>query len=322
MTTLRIPLLAVAAALAAFSAQAAGAGFAFKDTPGDHLDVLLDGRPVARYMYAFDRSSPERFHETYKPYLHVLEPDTGRPITKGPGGLYSHHRGIFVGFKVNVAGEGTYDFWHIARDLNYAKKNLRKPVHLMLHRGFLERRAEADRALLAVRIDWVDPKGETLVEERRTMAFTRAPAPAIVRIELTSDLTAVAGDTRFGGDPEHAGCQFRPSNEVAKNKSARYLFPDETITSANVKRHRDLPWAALTFTLGARTYSVLHMNDPGNPKGTVYSAYRDYGRFGAFPTFEVRKGASRRLRYGFIIWKDRLPDRPSLERFYATFAGR
>ena len=45
---------------------------AFKGTPGKHLDVLLDGKVAARYMYEHDTSAKERAYETYKPYLHVI----------------------------------------------------------------------------------------------------------------------------------------------------------------------------------------------------------------------------------------------------------
>ncbi len=315
-------LVAAALVLTLGWTAAAQATFTFKDTPGDHMDVLLEGKPVARYMYAFDQSSPERLHETYKPYLHVLEPDTARPITKGAGGKFSHHRGIFVGFKINVAGKGKYDFWHIARDLPYAKKHVGKPIHLMRHREFVRREAGADQASLTALIEWLDPDGHPLVEERRTMTFSRAPAPAIVRIEVATTLKAVAGDTAFGGDPEHAGCQYRPHNDVAENKSAKYVFPKERINSGNVKKERDLPWAALTYTLRGRTYAVQHMNHPSNPKGTRYSAYRDYGRFGAFPTFEVPKGGTQRLRYALILWKKTLPPRRTLQQYYEVFAGK
>ena len=82
--------------------------FTLRDEPGDHVDVLRDGDPVARYMYAYDPTA-EGAHETAKPYLHVVDPSTGKPITKGPGGKYTHHRGIFIGWKqFGVDGE-TYE---------------------------------------------------------------------------------------------------------------------------------------------------------------------------------------------------------------------
>jgi hypothetical protein len=47
----------------------AATGFGLKDQPGQYLDILLDGRKVGRYMYAYDNSTPDRLHETYKPYV-------------------------------------------------------------------------------------------------------------------------------------------------------------------------------------------------------------------------------------------------------------
>src|SRR5438270_638518 len=56
---------ALAVAIIALSAPARAAeGFAFQDTPGDHLDVLLDGKIVARYMYAYDKSTKEKLDLT------------------------------------------------------------------------------------------------------------------------------------------------------------------------------------------------------------------------------------------------------------------
>ena len=69
-----------------------------RDEPGKHLDFLRDGKPLVRYMYAFDDSSEDARHQTYKPYHHVFDPAGENTITKGPGGQYTHHRGIFIGF--------------------------------------------------------------------------------------------------------------------------------------------------------------------------------------------------------------------------------
>ena len=67
----------------------------FKDTEGKYLDVVSDGKVVVRYMYEHDTSTKETHHETYKPYLHVFNAEGKKPITKGPGGKFTHHRGIF-----------------------------------------------------------------------------------------------------------------------------------------------------------------------------------------------------------------------------------
>ena len=167
--TLRLFVTALAGVCLAsvLSAPAGAAGFGFKDTRGQYLDVTLDGRVVARWMYAYDKSTPERLHETYKPYLHIFNAEGTKPITKGAGGHYSHHRGIFCGWKVGVAGK-TYDFWHILKDLNGCRKNFGKPSHLMLHQRVLDRKAGAGQASVTALIHWNDPAGTVLIEEART----------------------------------------------------------------------------------------------------------------------------------------------------------
>ena len=315
--TIRLSIMALAGAclVPMLSASPAAAAFEFKDTKGEHLDVVLDGRVVARWMYAYDKSTPERLHETYKPYLHVFGPDGAKPITKGAGGQYSHHRGIFCGWKITVADK-TYDFWHIMRDLKNCQKNLDKPSHLMLHQKFVDQKAGADVASFTALIHWNDPQGTVLVEEARTHVFTRRPAPAIIQVDLVTHLKAVADDVKFAGDPEHAGVQYRPANEV-DGKQTKYVFP-EGVT--DVKKAPDLPWAACRHIIEGKTYSVLQVNHPDNPKGTRYSAYRDYGRFGAFPVFDVAKGAEQVLRYRFLVMQGEMPPTAQLQKESDAFA--
>ena len=67
--------IALLAILFTLAARAVDTGFSFADTKGDHLDILSDGKVVARYMYAHDTSTKERRTETYKPYLQVFDAD-------------------------------------------------------------------------------------------------------------------------------------------------------------------------------------------------------------------------------------------------------
>ena len=83
------------------TAAAADAGFALQDKPGQYLDVLLDGRTVARYMYAYDNSSKDKLALTYKPYLHEFDAEGRAPITKGPGGA----SGLFRGYNFTQASK-------------------------------------------------------------------------------------------------------------------------------------------------------------------------------------------------------------------------
>jgi hypothetical protein len=62
------------------------------------------------------------------------------------------------------------------------------------------------------------------------------------------------------------------------------------------------------------------MNAPTNPKGTVHSAYRDYGRFGAFFEKEIKKGDALELDYGFLILDGKLPAVEKIEWVWKTWS--
>ena len=96
----------------------------------------------------------------------------------------------------------------------------------------------------------------------------------------------------------------RPSNEVSKNKSAKYLTPSKV----DVRKVKDLQWVAETFKLGDNDYLIQYLSDPGLPKSTRYSAYRNHGRFGAFPVDKIAKGETKSFRFGFYISTGTLPD--------------
>ena len=75
--------------------------------------MVSDGKVLVRYMYEHDTSTPEKHHETYKPYLHVFDTEGKKPITKGAGGQFTHHRGIFIGWSKTKANGKSYDRWHM-----------------------------------------------------------------------------------------------------------------------------------------------------------------------------------------------------------------
>jgi hypothetical protein len=297
-----LALLAVAGFAPA--ARAADAGFSLQDKPGEHLDVLLDGKTAARYMYAHDTSTPARRLETYKTYIHVFDAEGKAPITKGAGGDFTHHRGIFIGWnKIGFNGK-TYDRWH----MNNGEQ---------VHQKFLDRKAVADEAVVACLLHWNDEAGKPIVEETRTLTFRRAPAPARLVIDFATSLAAPNGDVQLGGDPEHAGIHYRPANELVRKETV-YVYPKE---GANAHKDLDYPWAGETYVLDGKKHSVVEMNHPGNPKGTKYSAYRDYGRFGAFFTAAIKQGESLALKYRFLVADGEMPPAEAIQKSWDAFAG-
>ena len=295
-----------------------GAGFSWKDTEGKYLDLLYDGQKVTRYMYESDESSEKRIFETYKVFHHVFDEKGDNLLTNGPDGenpytksiKYPHHRGIFIGWnKLQFEGK-SYDTWHMTKGVR------------QVHQQFLEKNADAEKAISTALIHWKNGEGKVMVAEKRTMTVYRPGDGAIVLLDFETELKAPNGEVYLNGDPEHAGFQYRPHDGVAKGPAdvkAKYLFHKDRI---NPKKDKDLPWVALEYGLNAKRYCVLYMSDPANPNAdAVYSAYRDYGRFGEFFKHTIPAGQTLKLRYRILVSEGSLPDRESLAKQYEMFTS-
>jgi len=275
------------------------------DTAGQHADILgVNGKPLVRYVYARDTSTKESTFDTAKVFAHVMAPDGEATLTSGAGGaVFPHHRGIFVGWNKLLHDGKSHDLWHV-RDT--------EQKHISLKSG-----SDAQSAFVTATIHWIGKDGKPLIEEVRTYRVVDAK-DAYAVIDLTSRLTAVAGDVVLDGDPEHAGIQFRPAQEVAQNKSASYTFHGEGVDPT---KQLDLPWVACSFTIGDQSWTVQHINHPENPTGARWSAYRDYGRFGPFPVIRIADGETRELRFRFRVTQGETPSREAMTAAATDFAG-
>lgn len=304
LTRLLSSLMFVGLSLLAIDFAAAAEDLKVTDTP-DHVDFTIDGKLAARFMKAHDTSTPERRTETYKPYMHVFAPD-GTRLTKGPGGSFPHHRGIFLGYNKIAVGGKKYDRWHMTGGDQVVRTA--DPV-------------EANgKTYIGTRIDWQGNAGEEpILRELRSFMVSGTSKPFFVGIEMDSSIISPEGsDATLDGDPEHAGAQFRPSEKIDETKT-EYLFPGE-----NVDAHKatDLPWVAEIFTVEGKRYTVVLLNHPTNPKGTRFSAYRNYGRFGAFPVVEVKNGAPAKLHYKWVVAEGEVRDPAVFQAEWNKFAGK
>ncbi|MDG2221578.1 MAG: PmoA family protein [Rubripirellula sp.] len=271
---------------------------------GKYADVIdPNGDPILRYMYERDSSSPERSFDTAKVFAHVMAPGGKETLTKGAGGKFPHHRGIFIGWNRIEHDGKRHDLWHVRNTLQQ-------------HQEFLSTEGSEDGAIITSVISWVGVDGQTLIEEKRTYQILES-SDSYALIDFTTALTAKQGDLKLGGDPEHAGVQFRPSQKVAENQSATYTFHEMGI---DPKKDRDLPWVAASFDIDDQMWTVQHMNHPSNPRGAVWSAYRDYGRFGPFTVLKIAKGETVTLRYRFRVTKGDAPQREKMMDHYRQFS--
>ncbi|MHC4674464.1 MAG: DUF6807 family protein [Planctomycetota bacterium] len=268
--------------------------FAWTDSSANEdksTELLFGNCPVLRYMYTpFDNRDIER---TKKPYHHVFDPDGSQLITKGAGGKFSHHRGIFFGYRKTRVDGQEYDTWHCG-----------KGEH-QLHKEVLQEITGPVMGGQVLQINWNDRKGKPIIEEIRRIIVFRQSKDHLL-IDFTSTLSPVAGPVNLSGDRQHAGVQFRASQEVAENeKETRYLRPAKcahlpTDQQINTPEHKDLPWNAMQYKLGNRAYTVAYLSDPKNPDGADFSE-RLYGRFGEYFPWQLTKDNPLTVHYRWWI---------------------
>lgn len=277
--------------------KAGGAKFQFKDE-GDHRDLVLGDRPVWRHNnLVYD---PAAHDATYKQFHHVYTFDGKGFVTKGVGGQYPHHRGLFIGWK---AGGG--DYWHC------------KGVSVR-HKGFVDEvRFAGPVAARSVSLaEWTAPDGRVAVKERRDV-LTWAVGDGRTLMDFAFELASGGGDVQLDGDPQHAGFHFR----AVDGAKTTYTRP----ASAKDKGGdvwTDMPWCVGTFAVEGVPYGVMHMDHPENPgtkEGQTVFSTRPYGRFGPFARHALKEGAPLKFRYRVLVF-DPAKGKPDYDALYQDFA--
>ncbi len=275
------------------------------------IDLAFDGRSVLRYMYpTYD---PNNVEHTKKPFHHVFAPSGKFALTKGVGGRFSHHRGIFVGYnKVSVKGE-SYDIWH-AHNGEHSQ-----------HHEFLSDTQGPIVGSHTLLIQWKDREGNPFIEETRTLRAFRQPDDQWL-IEIETTLESLSGEIELNGDRQHAGVQFRAAQEVAEHENTtRYLRPEEwshlpSDKQINTDEHKDLPWNAIQIDVQNEDFTVAYLTDPANPEGARFSE-RLYGRFGEFIPYTIDENNPLHLRYRWWVHDGHAVSREDIQQRYTDLAN-
>jgi hypothetical protein len=305
-----IALLFLALAIVASGRAGAADGFAWKDGDGE-TTLLYGGKPALRYIHpTFDDSSAESIHDTFKPFHHVYSPDGETVLTKGPGGLYTHHRGLFFGFnKVTYDGDKHCDVWHCTEGAHQQ------------HVKEVAREADANHARQQVAIDWYGGDDQPFAHEKRELVITRPKHNGVEgwQIDFSSHVATADGKPiHLDGDPQHAGFHFRAAQEdientkeADQNQEKRIYFvrtdgkgklgetrnwDPKKIDDAASKDSVNRPWDAMSFELHGQRYTVLYLDHPSNPKPSR-SSERAYGRFGSYFVADVTEAMPLNVKY-------------------------
>ena len=314
-----LPVAILSCALFGTTEAGEKAAFRWVDSPDDGTaDLMFGDAKVLRYMYGFDTSSPQRAHETYKVYHHVFGPGSGRVITKGPGGKYTHHRGLYVGFNKTKADGNSFDFWHC-----------NKGEHLR-HIKFLTQKGGDNGGTMSALIHWNDKDGKPVISETRTVTVTKVATDAVPgfawQIDWMTTLKSERGDIVLDGDRQHAGFQFRADNAVAESNGATYLRPegfpqqDAAFQVGKGDKHIDLGWFAMTYELDKQRYNIEYFDNPSLPKPSRFSE-RPYGRFGTFFRTTLKPDEPLTMKYRVRVSAGKTPKAADIQKRYESFLG-
>ncbi len=282
--------------------------FSAAPVPGEEAyDLLVDGRPWLRTMIApYDDSSDATREETYKVFTHIYDFEGEDFLTKGAGGKYTHHRGLFIGWRKTLVADEEYDTWHMSDCYQRHVKWLDQQIG-----SELSRQIEV--------VEWCDLGGDAFLREVRTIS-AKPGADGMRIIDFSSELTSLKGTIQLRGDLQHAGMQVRLANEVSRHEdSTRYLLPtgaeeldDDKVVGAW--------WIVCSAVIDGERYWIAHMTPSMHPLGVPVYSIRRYARFGAFFEPDLEEGVPLHLRFRVIV-SDREIDAQKAEALYAEYTA-
>lgn len=289
------------------------------------VEVLVDGKLFTAYIY------PETIR---KPVLWPVVSPEGNTVTRsfplaqkgGERADHPHHVGIWLNYG-NVNG---LDFWNNSEAIPADKAD---GYGTIVHRSVEKIRNGRKDASLTVGADWVDNKGNKLLDEKSTFRFLANPKLRI--IDRTTTLTAVNGDVTFE-DNKEGMFAIRVTSELelpaegaveltdAHGNITKVQKPDlskvtgnylssEGITGGDVWGTRG-KWMQLSGRMNGENVSVVIIDHPANPGYPTYWHARGYGLFAANTLgqkalsggkdelhFKLLKGRSVTFRYRLVV---------------------
>lgn len=311
MTALAISIFS----LASFHAWAEGKSVEIKKADGDQYDVLIGGELFTSYLY-----DGEKFLN--KPVFYPVNSPKGTPVNRsfpiGPkveGEATDHpHQQSFWFTYGAVNG---VDYWNLQRN----------------SRRIANREVSADGNKLTAVLDWIDPDGVKVLEEKKEVTFGGGDDTRWM--DHTMTLRANEADVVLGDSKEGAfGIRMAATLEE-KRGTAKYINAQGLETSRGVWG-KPSEWVAIRGIVKGKdgdedvTLAIYaHPDAFGHPPR--WHA-RDYGLFTVNPfaakgydskleamSTELKKGDSLQVRYRFVVYDGKV-DKARLDNDYAEFA--
>ena len=268
----------------------------------DHLDLRAAGTTWLSTVTApFD---PERAEETYKVFTHIYDFEGAAPITKGAGGKYTHHRGMFIGWKDTLVQGEDFDTWHM-------------PNCHQEHVTWRGADVSPAGAVQAESIAWKDGQGVPFIKEVRRITAHAGTAGTRI-FDFESELTSLRGTIQLRGDLQHAGMQVRMANEVVDHEdTTRYILPEGAQSLENDKVVGAW-WVCCSPVVRGKRYWIMHMTPSDHLTGQPIYSIRAYARFGAFFEPDLNEGKPVKVRFRVLLSEQEL-DQEACQALYDAF---
>ncbi|MBL8754358.1 MAG: PmoA family protein, partial [Planctomycetes bacterium] len=149
-------------------------------------------------------------------------------------------------------------------------------------------------------IAWCAADGQPIVAELRRVETITTDDVNGVRMTHELRAAAGAGAVTLGGDPQHAGAQFRAVQAFAEADAPKvaYVRP-ATATGGKDDVWTHCAWTAAVLPFADGPVTVLRVEHPDNPPATWST--RPYGRFGAMWTTTLEPEVPFRVQVAWLV---------------------
>ncbi len=274
----------------------------------ESYDLLVNGEPwLSTSTPEYQPRGKDR-EETYKVFTHLYDFNGENLLTKGSGGLYTHHRGLFIGWMKTAFGDETVDTWHMRGCYQ-------------THVEWLEQRNGETESFQSERIEWRTADDIPFIRETRNIIASQGESGLRI-IDFQSTLEAVSQPIQLRGDLQHAGMQIRLANEVSEHEeTTSYILPESAVTQEN-DEVINAWWATCTAEIAGKRYWFTHMTPPDHPTGAPVYSIRAYARFGAFSEHDLEPGTPLELNFRIVASEKELDQAASRALYDVYAAGR
>lgn len=283
-----------------------GKGVTFREE-GDRIEIMIDGRPAARYHFG---------SEWLKPFLHEVRAGSGTVVTRGypvtqvTGESRDHfwHHGIWYGHG-DING---VDFWREFTGDPREDAKFKLPIGRFVIKGRPRVKGGVKSGSLAADFDLVTHEKKVIGTIRQVFRFRREATATLIDAEIT--ILADRGIALRMGDTEEGSLGLRFNDAFRQDRGAVISNSSGLKGTEKVWGQR-AEWVDYTTTINGERVGLTILDHPGNPKHPTYWHARGYGLCGVNPFGEhdfhndpqrdgsltIKAGGDLRFRYRIAI---------------------